>query len=563
MTAEKATDFRSGEIGFIRRSLGGRIGFALAYPNLYRVGMSNLGIHILYKLLNGRDDTVCERVFWPGERAKGGETLKTLESGSPLNRFDLIGFAVSFEMDYWHILQMLSQGKVALVARERTDFDPVVIAGGPCATFNPEPLADFFDAFIIGEGEAIMPSFMETYGRCKSGGLRRREILSALAEVPGVYVPSLYEPHYDEAGLIAKITPTENAPPAVRRLWVRDLDAYPAHTEVVTDAAHFDLYLIETARGCGRHCRFCMAGYAFRPPRSRSLEALKPQIDASKRFGKRLGLMGAAISDHPKIDEICAYILSQGLTMSVASFRADSVTETLVNALAESGQKTLTMAPEAGSERMRAVINKRIEERHLFQTLELGLKAGIRNYRLYFMIGLPYETTADAEAIADLSVRLHEFMRERRGGKLTLSINPFVPKPFTPFQWQPMADKKAVNRALKIIRQRLKHLPQVEIIAESLKEAYVQAALARGDRRLGRVLLASGGAKDFWSALGECGLKADDYLYRLREPSEVFPWDIIDIGVSRDYLRSEAEKAEKLAATVPCFDGCRRCGVCD
>ena len=539
--------------------------FALAYPNFYGVGMSNLGLHVIYRLLNGRSDTVCERVFLP-ENGRGRQNAPgSVESGRPLGQFDIVGFAVSFEMDYWHILEMLTQSKINIWRERRTGYDPFLIAGGPCATFNPEPLADFFDAFVIGEGEAIMPAFMDTFGTAKQNRADRGELLAELADVPGIYVPSLYAHGYDAAGALTSITPVGAAPTKVRRQWVADLDAHPAHTEVVTDDAHFDMYLIETARGCGRHCRFCMAGYAFRPPRIRQVTALAKQIAAAAPYGKRLGLMGAAISDHPQIDEICRLSDSVGLKMSVASFRADSVTATLVQALAKSGQQTLTLAPEAGSDKMRRIINKGIEERHLFHTVELGLAAGIKNFRLYLMIGLPYETETDIAAIIDLTVRLHKYMRECGGGKLTLSINPFVPKPVTPFQWLPMATKEYLHRELKTIRRELRHLPQTEIIAETPKAAYIQGILARGDRRLGKVLALSherGGQGEFLAALTELGLNGDDYACRKRDTDEIFPWDTLDLGVKREYLLAELRQAEREAATVPCFDGCRRCGVC-
>ena len=447
----------AGEQGYYRYAAGTRQRFALVYPNSYFVGMSNLGLHIIYDLLNKRRDTACERFFLPERQRiaryeKTRTPLMSIENQLPLYEFPLIGFAVSFEMDYFNVLKVLELGKIRLRAAERTEQDPIVIAGGPCATFNPEPLSLVIDAFIIGEGEVIMPAFMDAYARARAAGVSRAELLLALAAVPGVYVPSLYEHRYDAAGRLAAVEPLPGAPERVCRQWVKDLDAWPAHTVVVTDDTEFNLYLVETARGCGRHCRFCMAGYCFRVPRNRSLALIEREVREALPFGKRIGLMGAAISDYPEIDALCRNILGEGLSMSVASFRADSVTEELVASLAESGLKTLTMAPEAGSKRMRAVINKGIEEEHLFHAMDLGLAAGIPNYRLYLMIGLPFETAEDIEAIIDLAGRLKDYMEERGAkGTLTLSINPFIPKPFTPFQWSPMCEKKTVERSLKRI----------------------------------------------------------------------------------------------------------------
>ncbi len=560
------------ERGYYCYPAGGRQRFALVYPNSYRVGMSNLGIHIIYELLNQRKDTACERVFLPdGNRLETYRKTKTpilsMETQTPLYQFDIIGFAASFEMDYFHILDILELGKVRLRAEERGERDPLVIIGGPCATFNPEPLSLFADAFVIGEGEAILPRFMETCRAAHFEGVPRIELLRRLSGLPGIYVPSLYEHHYAPDGRLCRISSSESAPSRVVRQWVRDLDAYPAHTVVVTEDTEFNLYLVETARGCGRHCRFCMAGYCFRRPRNRSLKVLLDEIREAVPYGKRIGLMGAAISDYPEIDALCRDIQGEGLAMSVASFRADSVTKELVDALAQSGLKTLTMAPEAGSARMRAVINKGIEEEHLFTSMELGLAAGIQNFRLYLMVGLPFEEEEDVLAIVDLANRLKDYMEEKGcKGMLTLSINPFVPKPFTPFQWVPMASRQQVEDRLKLIRSGLKKRKHIHIISESTKEAYLQGILARGDRRISEVLAAAheaGGSKAFRRVMKEAGCLPEFYLYREREKDEVFPWDSLDMGFRREYIYKELENAGRLCFTPQCFDGCCRCGVCN
>ena len=401
------------EEGYYRYAAGTRERFALVYPNSYFVGMSNLGLHIIYDLLNRRAGTACERFFLPEKkkiaRYENTKTpLMSLENQTPLADFPIIGFAVSFEMDYFNVIKILELGHVKVRAAERGERDPLVIAGGPCATFNPEPLSAVIDAFIIGEGEVIMPALMDAYDEAKAEGATREEILRRLAQVPGVYVPALYEHRYTEDGRIADIVPLVGAPEKVSRQWVKDLDEWPAHTVVVTEDTEFNLYLIETARGCGRHCRFCMAGYCFRVPRNRSLDVINEEVRAALQYKRRIGLMGAAISDYPEIDALCKDILGEGLSMSVASFRADSVTQELVESLAKSGLQTLTMAPEAGSPKMRAVINKGIEEEHLFHSMDLGIAAGIPNYRLYLMIGLPFEEEEDIDAIIDLANRLKD-----------------------------------------------------------------------------------------------------------------------------------------------------------
>ena len=559
------------EQGYYRYPPGTRTKFALVYPNSYFVGMSNLGLHIIYELLNKRADTACERVFLP-ERKKIQQyentrtPLMSVESQLPLLEFELIGFVLSFEMDYFNLVKILELGKVRLRSEERGEQDPLVIAGGPCATFNPEPLSQVVDAFVIGEGEVIMPGLMDAYHEARAEGLSRKDTLAKLSQVPGVYVPSLYEHQYDEKGRLLAIEPLPGAPEEVSRQWVKDLDAYPAHTVVVTDNTEFSFYLIETARGCGRHCRFCMAGYCFRRPRNRSLKVINEEVQEALKYRKRLGLMGAAISDYPEIDELCRDILGEGLSMSVASFRADSVTEELVESLARSGLKTLTIAPEAGSARMRAVINKGIEEEHVFNTVRLGLKAGIKNFKLYIMVGLPFEQEEDIEAIIDLAQRVKDYMEEQGSkGTLTLSVNPFIPKPFTPFQWAPMADRKEVEQKLKHLEKSLRGRKHIVVNVESPKEAYVQGVLARGGRPVGEALLRAceaGGSKSFKKALKELGIKAETELYRERGEDEIFPWEKLDMGFTRKYLYQELKQAEEMKPTLPCFDNCHRCGVC-
>lgn len=564
----------AGERGYCIYPPGTRERFALCYPNSYYVGMSNLGLHIIYDILNKkRSDTACERFFLPSKEErcayeKERIPLLSLETQSPLYQFRIVAFILSYEMDYFHVLDMLRMGKVKLFSCERDERDPLVIAGGPCATFNPEPLSAIVDVFVIGEGEETIERFMDVYRQGMADGLRRDALLRALANVPGIYVPSLYRHAYDGAdGRLSGIHVLDGAPACVERQWVREIDAYPAHTAIVTDNTEFNLYLIETARGCGRHCRFCMAGYCFRWPRNRSLESLQSQVREASVYGKRIGLMGAAISDYPEIDALSRFILGEGLGISVASFRADSVTADLMASLASSGLRTVTLAPEAGSDRMRAVINKGIEEAHLFQAIDMGVQAGIQQFKLYLMIGLPDETVEDIEAITGMVERLHAYILAKvKRVQFTLSINPFVPKPFTPFQWKPMASKQWIEKSFQTIRTSLKHLKGLQINTESPKEAIVQSVLARGDRRVGEALARAvtkyGGSKGFLRSLREVGLSADFYIYREREKDEIFPWERLDMGFSRSYLYKELMMALDERETKPCFAGCRRCGVC-
>ena len=527
---------------------GGQFKFALTYPNYYRVGMSNLGIHIIYDILNSRADTSCERFFLPEEKISAeiqrtNSALMSLETQTPLNQFQFIGFSISFEQDYFNVVKILKLGKIKIRANERTNLDPILIAGGPCATFNPAPLTAIFDAFVIGEGEVILPPLMDVL--TANSNLPRAELLKKISEVAGVYVPSVGK--------------------QVKRQYVKNLDEYPAHSVIITDDTEFNMYLLETARGCGRHCRFCMAGYCFRRPRNRSLKTLQAEINnyslitTHYSLNKKIGLMGAAISDYPQINELCKYILDANLKMSVASFRADSVTAELVNALAKSGLKTLTIAPEVGSEKMRRVTNKGITEENVFTAVKLGIDAGIKNFKLYFMIGLPFEEMPDVDAIAELVIKLKNFVSD---GKFTLSVNPFIPKPFTPFQWSPMADKKYLQAALKNLRGKLKKFRDIEIISESLKSAKVQAILARGDERLAELVAQSDSSQKFMELFKSANLDENFYIGE-KSFEDVLAWDVINQGVTKKYLWQEFQRAAEFKYTPPCFDGCKRCGVCN
>lgn len=543
---------------------------ALVYPNTYYVGMSNLGLHIIYEELNARPDTCCERAFMPERQEMAAYTktrtpLMSIESRRPLHQFSIIGIDITFEMDYFNIPILLQMGQVPVLAKDRRTADVFVIGGGPCATFNPEPLADFFDAFIIGEGEEITAKAVGCINEGRERGLSRRAILKELSQLEGVYVPSLYEVTYnDETHQITRQA-LAGAPDTIKRHW-GPLTA-GGETVVATDYTEFGaMYIVEVARGCGRHCRFCMAGYCYRKPRVRPLHQLKEGVDRAALLGKKVGLMGAAISDYPAIDELVAYIRSKNLRYSCASLRADSLTSDVVKGLAVSGQHTITIAPETGSDRLRKVINKGITEDDLRTSVRMAAAGGIHQIRFYIMVGLPTEMDEDIEAIIDLAKRTRAYMEEVGcHGRLTLSINPFIPKPFTPFQWMAMDTRREVNRKLKGIRKALSKDRQIEVLIESLKEAYIQAVLARGDRRLGSVLAAcakADGSKSFVGLCQEAGIDVDQANYRERAFDEELPWDFLDMGLADGYLQAEWEKGLQGAYTAPCQDGCQRCGVC-
>ena len=543
---------------------------AIVYPNTYFVGMSNLGLHIIYEEINLRNDSVCERIFLPEKKEleaydKTKTPLMSVETQRPMHQFDVVAFDVTFEMDYFHIPLMLRHGRVPIMGKDRTEFDPIVIAGGPCATFNPEPFADFIDAFIIGEGEGIVSRVLDIIRDGKMEGLDRHAILRQLADVSGVYVPSLYVPIYNEDGEFKGYDIAEGVPKTIKRHF--EMLTSGGETVVATNYTEFGaMYIIEVARGCGRHCRFCMAGYCFRVPRVRPLDILKEGVERAEKLGKKVGLMGAAISDYPEVDELVNYIRSKDMRYSCASLRADSLTQAVVDGLADSGQKTITIAPETGSERLRRVINKGISEEHLQNAATLSAKSGIQHMRLYIMIGLPTETDEDIEAIVGLAERTQAHM-EKVGckGRLTLSINPFIPKPFTPFQWMAMDNQKAVEKKLQYIKKALQKNRRIEVLVESPKEAYIQGVLARGDRRLGAVIAACAADRDsksFKSEMKAAGLDMDNMNYRERSFDEFLPWSHLDMGMQEGYLEMEWKRSIDEAYTPPCAAGCKRCGVC-
>ena len=543
---------------------------AIVYPNTYFVGMSNLGLHIIYEEINLHPSSVCERIFLPEKKEldvydKTKTPLMSVETQRPMHQFDVVAFDVTFEMDYFHIPLMLRYGRVPVMSEDRTGFDPIVIAGGPCATFNPEPFADFIDAFIIGEGEGIVTAVLERIRKGRENGESREETISGLAQIDGVYVPVLYTPQYDDNKRFVGYDIAEGAPKIIRRHFEPLTSG--GETVIATNFTEFGaMYIIEVARGCGRHCRFCMAGYCFRVPRVRPLDILKEGVDRAEKLGKKVGLMGAAISDYPEVDELVTYIRSKNMRYSCASLRADSLTQAVVDGLAESGQKTITIAPETGSERLRRVINKGISEENLRTAAQLSAKSGIQHMRLYIMIGLPTETDEDIDAIVGLAERTQAHMAEVGcKGRLTLSINPFIPKPFTPFQWMAMDHQKSVEKKLQYIKKSLQKNRRIEVLVESPKEAYIQGVLARGDRRLGKVLAACAldrGSKSFKSEMKKAGLDMDDCNYRERKFEDYLPWSHLDMGLRNGYLEQEWQRAVDEAYTPPCMEGCKRCGVC-
>lgn len=543
----------------------------LAYPNTYHVGMSNLGVQRIYSLVNSRPDTVCERVFLPDDEDReayrsGGAELATLERRRPLRSLDILAFSVSFEQDYLNVLEMLSLAGIRPLQADRSADDPLLLLGGICTFFNPEPLADLFDAVVIGEAEEAVGEVIDAFAASRSRD--RREQLRALSRVPGVYIPSFYEVSYHGDGTLAGRRPIEPAAP--ERIAKRTYGAstgHPAATVVLTPATEFSsMHLAEVTRGCGRHCRFCMAGYIYLPPRNIGIEAAKREARQADATCGRIGLVGSALSDYPDIGDLCSSI--EG-SLSVSSLRADSLSPQLIERLARSGHRTISLAPEAGSERLRKVINKGVTEDDVLRAADLVFGAGIPNVKLYFIIGLPTETQEDVDAIIDLARKAHDVQLRHarpagRIGRITLSVNSFVPKPCTPFQWEPMEAVSSLNRKLRGLEKAVRTIGNMNIIHDLPKWEYFQALLSRGDRQAGRLLLAAWRHEGDWKAAGrETGMDMDRYVTRRRPFDEILPWDFIDIGVRKEYLKNEYHGALEEKFTPPCSVGsCRTCGVC-
>ncbi len=545
---------------------GARQPVAFVYPNTYHLGMSNLGLHILYRMINARPDSACERFFLPdedllSEYRKSGTPLLSMETQRPLGEFAVIFVMLSFEMDYDNLLTVLDLGKIPLRAGERTGREPLVIIGGPCATFNPEPLAAVADAFVIGEGEETVQRILDLLYAADG----REAGLLALAQAAGVYVPRFYTPRYDEAGNFAGMLHDAAAPPFIARQWVRDPEAAPHTSAIITRNTEFEeMFIVEVARGCGRHCRFCMAGYCFRKPRPRPLEDILADIARRPVRAKKIGLMGAAVSDHPQIAALTAELAGQGVPFAMASLRADSLNAAMARALAASGQHTLTVAPEAGSAKLRAAINKGITEEDVERAVALALDAGMRNIKLYYMIGLPQEEDSDIEEMAAMIRRIRSRMDGAGNkGELIISVNAFVPKPATPYQWEPMCGMQLLKRRFKILETACRKLPRVKILAESLKATLEQAVLARGDRRIGDALLtAHREGRQLKAVLKSGGIDAEAYAARRLAVGQPLPWQHLHMGFTEAYLAGELTRSREGKSTPPCFDGCKRCGVC-
>jgi radical SAM superfamily enzyme YgiQ (UPF0313 family) len=550
---KKAQALLAAEQGVVRKDWGGKIAVALVYPNAYSVGMSNLGFQTIYRHLNALPDVVCERVFLP-DPADVAELLRTrtppfsLESQRPLGDFHLVGFSVTYEGDYVNVLRLLDLGGIPARSKDRRPEDPLVLMGGVCAFSNPEPVAPFMDFIVVGEGEELVGELIAAY---RERYRDRASFLDLLTALPGVYVPERYDVRYAADGRLADVVPDSGVPPVVVKRRLRDVDAFRTIAAVKTSNAEYGhMALLEVGKGCGRGCRFCLEGQVYRPVRHRSVKALRETIEQLARDGeKRIGLVGACVSDYPWIGELLKVVEDNGMELSISSLRADSLSEGLVAALARGGHRTLTMAPEAGTERLRRSIRKSISDEQLMTACDLVRAHGIPNLKTYFMIGQPTETMADVEAIPDLAGRMLERLRVldpsgRPFGRLTLSVSSFVPKPWTPFQWAPFDGAESLQGKLEIIKHGVRRFSNVRVLHENPREAALQALLARGDRRVGDFLeLAAAHEGDWRRALREWQGDAAFYTTRRRSLDERLPWDHFDVGVKKAGLLREWERA--------------------
>ncbi len=550
------------EQGCIVKGQKGLIRTALVYPNTYQAGMSSLGFQTVYGLINDLDHVAAERVFLPDD--PGGEAV-SVESGQKLSSFDILFFSISFENDYLNLISLLKGAGIPLRAQNRSGDHPLVVAGGVACFLNPEPLAEFMDLMLLGEAELLISPFFDVYTPLMS----RQALFEHLAStVGGVYVPSWYTPVYNSDGDFFGME--KHSGPAPDRVRVRRVTALGdvCTTRVLTaDTAFKNTFLIETGRGCHHGCRFCSAGFIYRPPRFYSEDVVVRALEGARTLTPKVGLVSAAVSDHPAINAICARGIAGDLSISFSSLRADALTDELIATLQRSGVKTATIAPEAGSERMRAIINKKISEAELLSAANRLVKAGIINLKLYYMIGLPFETDEDVAAIVRLTLKIREVFvaasrKKRKIGTITLSINPFIPKPATPFQWAPMAGIGLLKQRLKIVQEGLKRVPNIQLNWESFRMARVNALLSRGGRPTADIL--EDAADNGWSrAMKHAEAYCEAVVHTERKQDEPFPWEIVDTCVRRDFLWREYQRSKtgKITPDCPMID-CRDCGIC-
>jgi radical SAM superfamily enzyme YgiQ (UPF0313 family) len=559
---ERALDTLAKETGYVKKPHGDRLRIALAFPNTYWVGMSNLGFQTIYRLFNGEPDIVCERFFLPPKQelaalSAARAPLLTLESQTPVGDFDIVAFSISFEWDYVNVLTLLRLAGVPAYAAERTARHPLVLVGGAVTFVNPEPLAPFADVIAAGEGEALVPALATAFRAASD----RRDLLRLLAVERGFYVPSFYEPHYAADGTLAGYTVRSDvtAPLPVRKAALKTTEAVdPPATSIFTPDTEFgSRLLVEVVRGCANLCRFCWAGYNYLPVRAFPTDRILEVATAARVHSNRVGLVSIALCDHPDIERILMSLKEMGYSISPASLRLDDLTDTIVRLLRESGERTITIAPETGSDRLRRVINKTVTNDEILDRADLIFASGIENLKLYYMIGLPTETDEDLVAIRDLTLQIRDRMLKHarsKGqiGRIVGSVNPLIPKPGTAYQWLPMEDPALVDRKIKRLRSLTSDIDNVYFNIKSERHSYFQALLSLGDRRVApAVEIAERNGQNWRAAVAEAGIDGDFYIFRDRTADAMLPWDIIDGGMKATFFHSEFEKGLREEWTLP------------
>ncbi len=562
---------RALERGALRKEPGGRLRVALAYPNAWRIGMANLGLHAVYRLVNAEPRALCERVFLP---EAADEEVRSLESGRLLRGFDVVAFSLSFEDDYGNALALLDRAGLPLRSGDRDERFPLVIAGGIAVQMNPEPLAPFVDLFLIGEGEELVTPFLAAAHDLTSSRTRRAEALEELSRLPGAYVPSLYRVEYADtragAGWVTRFQPVAGAPERVERRYLADLRGVATSRVVDSPAAQFgDLFLTEVARGCLWGCRFCAAGFVQRPYREVDLETLRGEARKGLERGMRVGLVGPDVSDHTGLDALTCFIGAEGGSFSPSSLRVDAITAELSRRMSQGGERTVTIAPEAGTERLRRVVNKDFTDDQIVQAAERAVSQGMRHVKMYFLCGLPTEDEEDLLGMVRVARRIREEVlrprarSEGRMGRLSLSVNPFVPKPWTPFQWVPMQEPGRLDRTRRLLQREMRPLG-IGLDFLPPRRAFLQALLSRGDRRAADLLeaaqLETGG--DLRRALARWPHDPGFFATREAGLEERLPWDFIDQGFDKAFLARELRRGMGGKLTPRCeLEICRACGL--
>jgi len=558
----RASGVLSREVGFIRKPHGGKLRVALAFPNTYFVGMSNLGFQTVYRLFNELEDVVCERVCLPPKQElqaqlASGTPLRTIESETPVRDFDVLAFSVSFEWDYTNVVSMLRLAGIPVRAESRTRHDPLIVIGGAVTFVNPEPLAPFADVIAAGEGEMLVPSLMTAFHEATDRG----DLLQRLAQERGFYVPSFYDVRYAADGRIDAFVPRPGtgAPATVKKAAVKSTDHLdPPSTRIFTPDTEFgSRFLIEVVRGCANLCRFCWAGYNYLPVRAFPADRILDLAREARPYASRAGLVSIALCDHPEIERILSGLIDMGYSISPASLRLDDLTESIVGMLHQSGERSITIAPETGSDRLRRVINKTVTNAEILEKADLIFRSGMENLKLYYMIGLPTETEDDLQAIRDLTGELRDIMlthAKGRGriGRIVASVNPLIPKPGTAYQWLPMEDPAITDRKGKRLRSLVADLDNVYFNIKSERHSYYQALLSLGDRRVAPAIEAAERNGGNWrAAVAETGVDADFYIFRDRSGDVTLPWDIIDGGMKASFFRAEFDKGLREEWTLP------------